>query len=92
MAAGDKTPGVRVTSGKGADFVPGTYGKLGDLWLCRPPRGALGHLANHTVTEHPDGTITVAPSILVNPRPDASEPGAAESWHGFLEAGIWREV
>jgi hypothetical protein len=41
---------------------------------------------------HDDGTITVAPSILANPQPDDPEPGSGESWHGFLEAGIWREV
>jgi hypothetical protein len=92
MAAGDRTPGVRITSGNGADFGPGSYGRIGDAWLCRPPRGPLGHLGRHTVTEHGDGTITVAPSILANPQPDDPEPGSGESWHGFLEAGIWREV
>lgn len=64
---------------------PGTYGKMGDGWVCHPPRGAIGHLANHTVMEHEDGTITVTPSILM----PSTDP--RQAWHGYLERGIWRE-
>lgn len=63
-------------------FAPGDYGKLSTTWFACTPSGALGNLANHTVTEHEDGTITVSPSILVT---------GAVSWHGFLERGVWRE-
>jgi hypothetical protein len=70
-----------------ADFEPGAYGKVGDAWLCCTPNGLLRVFnAGHTITEHPDGTITVHPSILVAPA--GGEPG----WHGYLEAGVWREV
>lgn len=33
--------------------------------------------------EHEDGSITLSPSIFVNP---------PTGWHGFLERGVWREV
>lgn len=49
------------------------------------PNGLLANLKNHTVTEHDDGTITVQPLILV-------EAPRRTQWHGFLEAGIWREA
>lgn len=73
------------------DFVfriaktPGAYGTAnGKDWFCTTPNGMLGNLASHQVQEHEDGTITVSPSILVS--------GAqTESWHGFLQRGIWRE-
>lgn len=56
-------------------------------WYCRLPSGALANLGAHEVTEHEDGTITVAPSIRVSGGPPGSTP-----WHGFLERGIWREA
>ena len=76
---------------------PGEYGKDDSgLWYCCAPapvdadgfgfHGALGDgkgSRGHIVTEHEDGTITVAPSILIT-RHDGS-------WHGFLERGVWRE-
>lgn len=46
----------------------------------------MAGLAEHEVTEHEDGTITVSPSILVG------HTDGAEGWHGYLEHGIWREV
>lgn len=49
------------------------------LWL---PDCGLGNLANHEVTEHQDGTITVLPSILVS--------GTNER-HGYLTKGVWSE-
>ena len=51
------------------------------VWYIRDPRGVIGALRTHTVTEHDDGTITVSPSIL--------DP---DGWHGYLERGVWREV
>lgn len=72
-------------------FAPGDYAKIilpsGKVqWHARPPIGGLGNLANHTVTEHEDGTITASPSILVTSR-DGDEKTV---WHGFLERGVWR--
>jgi hypothetical protein len=76
-------------------FAAGDYGRLEEgaeqkrwVWYARPPKGHLGSLRNHHVTEHPDGTITVSPSILVK---TTADDGSPEEWHGFLEAGIWRE-
>ncbi len=65
---------------------PGCYGKTKDgVWMCFPPsdKVSMGSLANHEVTEHEDGTITVSPSILIE---------AEGVWHGYLERGVWREV
>lgn len=68
---------------------PGEYSKCTDtrpygkvFWNCTTPNGLYGCLANHNVTEHEDGTITVSPSILV---------GGEGGWHGYLERGVWRE-
>lgn len=65
------------------DLMAGDYCRNGKQWWCCTPSGLHGNLARHEVTEHPDGTITVSPSILVN--------GVGE-WHGFLERGVWRQV
>lgn len=67
----------------------GDYGKQPDgSWYCIVPGDpdGMGNLSAHTVTEHEDGTITVSPSILV------SAPHKGQSWHGYLERGMWREV
>jgi hypothetical protein len=65
---------------------PGAYGKIGDAWVVCMPTGELAFLnAGHTITEHPDGTITVSPSILM-------PVGRGPYWHGYLEHGVWREV
>jgi hypothetical protein len=55
-------------------------------WYACTPNGHLGGLANHTVEEHADKTITVSPSILV------MTVGKKTVWHGYLERGEWREV
>jgi hypothetical protein len=34
-------------------------------WAVCTPNGRVGSIAKHTVVDHEDGTITVAPSILV---------------------------
>jgi hypothetical protein len=74
-------------------FVAGDYQKRDDGrgWNIRPPRGHIGWLStepgHHTVVEHEDGTITVSPSIL-HAVPHLPE----ESWHGYLERGVWREA
>lgn len=66
---------------------PGEFAKLPDgTWHAATPNGHIANLARHRVTEHEDGMITVAPSILV------SRPKGEQLWHGFLERGIWRSV
>ncbi len=55
------------------------------LWFGMTPNGLLANISSHNVVEHEDGTITVSPSILVN------EGCGEQSWHGFLEMGVWRE-
>lgn len=65
-------------------LAPGEYGKFNGKWYARTPDENLGFgsLAQHDVTEHEDGTITVSPSIAVD--------DGTHSWHGFLEKGVWR--
>lgn len=66
-------------------YKEGDYGKMVDgHWFCRPPGRHMTWLRDHEVTEHEDGTITVTGSIVI------TDPG--QSWHGYLERGIWREV
>ena len=56
------------------------YGKDKDgVWWFRHPSTHGGMLLDHKVLEHEDGTITVAPSIVMG------------SVHGFLVAGHWRD-
>lgn len=67
-------------------LAEGEYGKhpRNGVWYCLPPDFQYtGNLANHTVTEHEDGMITVSPSILI-------KGGDGSSWHGYLEKGMWR--
>ncbi len=78
--------GTRIYSERFQDFTPGTYGAVDGLWICCPPAGAIGVLRTHQITEHEDGTIPVAPSILTPAVPNEVR------WHGYLERGIWREV
>lgn len=58
------------------------------VWYAMTPNGLLANLKHHTVTEHDDGTITVQPSIEVG----AGTGRRSQYWHGFLEAGVWREA
>lgn len=50
----------------------------------------------HTITEHDDRTITVGGSILGHDIPSAKIGGvgpiSSETWHGWLERGIWRSI
>ena len=66
------------------------YGKgIDGTWYFYPPGAGIANLANHTVAEHEDGTITVSPSILIT---FADADGERCQWHGFLEKGIWRTI
>ncbi len=64
---------------------PGEFYKSDGVWYCTTPNGHLANLANHAITEHEDGTISVAPSIKVSNH-------TGELWHGFLERGVWRDA
>lgn len=71
----------------GVRLKAGEYGKhpgIG-IWYACTPNGLMGNLSNHEVIEHEDGSITVSPSILVESYGD-------DTWHGYLEHGVWREV
>ena len=73
-------------------FAEGDYGRtIHGEWLARPPGHHLRSLANHEVTEHEDGTITVSPSIRIRApgHPDEKE---RLGWHGYLERGVWRKA
>lgn len=49
-----------------SELPNGGYGKdSAGIWCVVTPNGRYGSLANHSVVEHDDGTITVSPSILV---------------------------
>lgn len=67
----------------------------GMVWHVVVPIGdedgfAIGNLANHTVREHEDGTISVRPgdgssnSILVT-------GSKGRTWHGYIDHGIFEE-
>ena len=63
---------------------PGNYWKYSEgVWYAETPNGLTANISAHSIVEHQDGTISVSPSILVN-------AGRPETWHGFLERGIWR--
>lgn len=69
-------------------LVAGDYGRTArGNWVGVAPKDSehwlFCNLERHTVTEHDDGSITVSPSILVS--------SGHDSWHGFLERGVWRE-
>ncbi len=70
------------------DCQPGDYWNWDGLWMCMTPSRFIGNLANHKITEHEDGTITVSPSILVT----TTMAGEKRAWHGWLERGVWRQA
>jgi len=80
--------GRRVHGKEPHQFEPNDYGfcEGQDCWCACTPNDLLANLANHTVTEHEDGTITVAPSIL------CTDGAGGHRWHGFIEKGVWREA
>jgi hypothetical protein len=75
-------------------LAPGEYGYHPEdgCWHARPPTDKpymTGNLRRHSVVEHPDGTITVTPSILITY--EFGDRREKVEWHGFLERGVWRE-
>jgi hypothetical protein len=93
--------GKRIFDWDGSTLLaPGEYAHHpnGDWFGCTP-NDHLATLTAHSVVEHEDGTITVAPSILVRGIvsgigfvPYMEQHHEGELWHGFLERGVWREV
>jgi hypothetical protein len=81
---GTEKPGRRL--GQGATvYAEGDYGRDDKgQWWARPPGGHLADLSEHTVLEHADGTITVAPSLL---QPKGDNGGVL--FHGYLTRGVW---
>jgi hypothetical protein len=74
-------------------FREGDFGQdQNGLWHGMAPGGHVCNLSAHHVTEHPDGTITVSPSIKISTtRPDgAGRMVEVELWHGHLERGVWK--
>lgn len=55
-------------------------------WEVTAPDGSIGSISPtvHAITEHEDGTITLAPSLDFSKR----KPGG---WHGYLRRGIFEE-
>lgn len=81
--------GRRVEWGDSGRLAPGDYALGPDgHWHGRTPNGHGGNFAEHEVTVHEDGTITVSPSIKVSTTSAGAE---VELWHGYLERGVWRE-
>lgn len=79
--------GKRVENYDGRDESMLCFWKAADGWyLFFPDSGAgslLANLANHTIEEHEDGTITVTPSIKVSDH--------RTTHHGYLTRGVWTE-
>lgn len=83
------TPGTLVRDWDGSTLLqPGEYAKHPTTghWMACTPNGMLADLRRHSWIQHDDGTISVAPSILV------TQIHARGRWHGYLEAGTWRQV
>jgi hypothetical protein len=81
-----KTQGRRAEAGDSGlpvDHRPGDYWRTDHGWYALLPNGLLANLNAHAVEEHPDGTITVSPSILTG--------NGGRQWHGFLRAGVFEE-
>jgi hypothetical protein len=73
-------------------FVKCPNGSTTVLWVNEDDRNGN----RHVVTEHEDGTISVGGSILGRDIPSERIGGvgpiSTETWHGWLERGVWRSV
>jgi hypothetical protein len=84
--------GIRLKDGRHETMPAGSYGRdEHGRWESCSPNGRRGLLCDHTVEEHADGTITVAPSIQIDPLHFADGRLRRAGWHGYLERGVWRE-
>lgn len=78
-------------------WEPGDYGFSFEdgAWIGITPNDHAANLYRHTVLELEDGTITVSPSIAVYSSRPSGAPAGMESYevyHGYLEAGVWRNA
>jgi hypothetical protein len=78
---------VYPNSETGLRLQPGDYAFFEGIWYGESPNGHVCNLANHKVTEHEDGTITVSPSIGIY-----TDRSGQFAYHGFLERGVWRDA
>lgn len=86
--------GKRIDPQEGVDTLillkPGDYGtdvRQPGNWYACTPNGLLANLGSHEIVENSDGTITVSPSILVT-----CGKNNPDTYHGYLENGIWRDA
>lgn len=70
------------------DAVASYYKGDDGIWYLYLPGCGIANLARHEVTEHDDGSITAAPSILL----DGHHNGRPTRLHGFLVKGFWLEA
>ena len=71
------------------ELMSGEYGRWQDIWWAVSPNGHCANLGGYDVTEHPDGTITVSPSIEVK---SSREGQPFVVYRGYLERGVWRDA
>jgi len=81
-------PAQRIESFADLDDQRLSYWKDVGIWWLYLPGCGVGNLSSQQVTEHPNGTITVSPSILVT----GHNKGQKVTRHGYLENSVWREV
>jgi hypothetical protein len=66
------------------EMQPGDYALFWNrVWVLRAPNGDLGaiHGGPHKITIHPDGSISVTPSVQFE---------SGKRYHGWLTEGVWR--
>ncbi len=78
---------TRVEGMEAVDLHSVCYWKDENGWWVYLPRCGSGRISNHTVEEHPNGTITASPSILMT----GHDKGEPMQRHGYLTKGVWRE-
>lgn len=74
-------------SGIQEDQVCYWFNHAENVWFIYLPGCGAGSLRAHVIEEHPDGTITVTPSIRMR----GHDNGAPTEKHGHLTRGVWRD-
>lgn len=65
----------------------------GTVWGYYSPDGnGIGTLRLHTVRENDDGTITVAPGDGSSNSILHSGGAKDQTWHGYIDHGVWTEA
>lgn len=83
------THGANDEGGDPVTWPIGGYGQHESHWRGKCPTGDIANLDGHDIEIHPDGTITVSPSIAISMRVDGED---LMLWHGYLERGVWRTL